>query len=53
MRESVPIISATSGMRWTRHSRYASTPRSHPAFYGMTLVGAGAHHTTHHAELHG
>ena len=29
-------------MRWTRHSRYASTPRSHPAFYGMTLVGAGA-----------
>jgi hypothetical protein len=23
-------------------SRYGSTPRSHPAFYGMTLVGAGA-----------
>ena len=23
-------------------SRWASTPRSHPAFYGMTLVGAGA-----------
>jgi hypothetical protein len=23
-------------------SRYGSTPRSHPAFYGITLVGAGA-----------